>query len=244
MEGIGPNGVRTLGDHMQNIAEANRLDALHLSIHSYSADSNWPESVFDGGVIALIDVAGLRQLMETTPEVIADDLHREVLQYDAVVLMKGAGADTSLEMGVYEAQFRRSLISSVAVVLFPLLTSISLLVQCIRKLLNFRARKELLNPFLPWLMLAVLSVGLMAVVVIQVLRIRQFDTPELSRLSESTSMSLLEVTCVIIPGLCCVLMARNSWWSKWQRVHFVIASIGLISLALFCHWWNLGRMIG
>ncbi|MEM6472823.1 MAG: hypothetical protein AAF802_24890, partial [Planctomycetota bacterium] len=47
MEGIGPNGVRTLGDHMQNIAEANRLDALHLSIHSYSADSNWPESVFD-----------------------------------------------------------------------------------------------------------------------------------------------------------------------------------------------------
>lgn len=245
MEGIGTNGVRTLGDHIQRTAEANGQDALHIAIRSYSDSSVWPPQVFSDASMTLIDMRSLRAAI---PELPSDEslagLERDITQYDAVLLLKDAGADSSREVQGYGADFRRGLLTGISIVLLPLLCAISVVVPLIRSFIQRFRQSQTTSPVAPWLLMAALATGWGWLVVYQVLRIRRWNTPELSQLSDSFWMTLVEASCVLIPVALCVLMVRKSWWSPLQRVHCIVISGGLIGLALFSHWWNLGRMLG
>ena len=41
-----------------------------------------------------------------------------------------------------------------------------------------------------------------------------------------------------------IYAVRKRWWTSAQRKHFVVASVALLGLLAFGHWWNLGRMLG
>ncbi|MEL6109724.1 MAG: hypothetical protein AAFU85_27250 [Planctomycetota bacterium] len=245
MEGIGPNGVRTLGDHIQKAADANGLDALHIAIRSHSQDSGWPAQAFADSSLVLIDTRSLRALLPESA-VTRDfaKLARDIWQYDAVILMKDAVSDTSVELKGYEGDFKRGLLSSLAVLLIPVLTTISLAVPFGRKLWGRKKKPELLTPFQPWLIVGLLSAVLFAAIVFQVLRIRRWQAPELSGLNHAPWMLGLEFLCVLMPLSLSVMMLKKTWWSGTQRLHFGLASVGLAGLAVFSHWWNLGRMLG
>lgn len=245
MEGIGPNGVRTLGDHLQQVATANGLDALHIAIRSHSPDSGWSEQVFVDGPLVLIDTHSLRDFVsESSATGVLTKLVRDISQYDAVLLMKDAASDTSVEIKGYEDDFKRGLLSSLAVLLFPVVTTISLVIPFARKLWRGAKQPELLSPFHPWVLVGFLSIASIGVIILQVLRIRRWQTPEWSALANGPWMLGLECLSILLPLYLFVMMIKNSWWSGTQRVHFAFASAGLIGLALFSHWWHLGRMLG
>lgn len=245
MEGVGTNGVRTLGDHLQAIAESNGSDALHISIRSHSAESSWPVDVFEDESMVLIDMRSLRELdSESALTGFDERMKRDVRQYDAVLLLRDAGSDSSVEIKGYEVEFRQGLLTQIAVVVLPFLVSISLIVPLARKLIQGRKRTDLMKPFSPWLMVTLFAVALITVITLQVLRLRRGDTPEVSQLTNAPWMLVLELVCVLLPIILCVLMFKKSWWSFGQRIHFMLVSASVVGMAIFTHWWNLGRMFG
>ena len=243
MEGVGPNGVSTLGEHIQRVAEANGFETIHLSIHSHTEKSNWPDTVFADSDVVLIETERLKELLKATPEAVVPSLHREISGYDGIILMKGAGQDTSSQLKGYEASFRKRLILSLTILLFPALTTISLLVPLYRKTMVRKGENASNDPFLPWGLSGALSIILLSIVAVQVIRFRQFDSPEVSRLSGSWVMPCLETACILLTLVCFILMFKKAWWSLGQRVHFSIVCIGLVTLALYCHVFYIGRMI-
>ncbi|MEM0925109.1 MAG: hypothetical protein AAGJ83_03655 [Planctomycetota bacterium] len=245
MRGIGPNRVRTLGDHIHQTSLSNGTKTLHISIRGHSSESGWPDEVFSDARYVLIDSSSLAEpVRELPPSAKVEELLRDVMQYDAILLLKDPIADKSSEINRYEADFRRSLISELAWGLLPLTLLLSLLVPLTRKLCFGATRSDWLDPFLPWVCLASLSVVFITIVFVQILRLRSWSTPQVSRLSDSPWMLILESLSVLVSVFLVFLMWRKSWWSRAQRIHFVVVAAGLVGFAAFTHYWNLGRMLG
>ncbi|MCR9201239.1 MAG: hypothetical protein NXI04_21570 [Planctomycetaceae bacterium] len=254
MEGTGPNGVRTLGDHIQQVAESQGSDALHIAIRGYADDSAWPGDVFQGRTMVVIDTHPLRENVDEITADAATDaavagIRRDILQYDAVLLIDQAGRDTSRELKGFENAFRRGMLQQVGLIVLPLLIIFSLVIPVGRRLWSLTrssqaTQQRVLTPFAPWTVISLLSVVILSVIVLQILRIRDWSVPKSSALAQNPAMTVLELLCLMAPIFLCMMMNRRSWWSRAARLHFVLVSLGLMAMSLFSHWWNLGRMLG
>lgn len=244
--GIGPNGVVTLGDHLQHVAESNGLNALHIGIRRYSPDSAIPANVFASGQVhVLIDTRTLRnQLPAQSSDSGQAGLVEQLQRYDALILLKDAASDTSAELKDYESQFKHDLLVRVGILLMPLLALLSFLVPLARKAIRGRKTPGLLAPFFPWLLVASIGSVLLAIVIVQVLRIRRAAEPSGAGLTGGYLMTIAELCTFLVISTICLVAVRRDWWTPIQRIHFIVASIGVLTLAIFTHWWNLGRMLG
>lgn len=245
MEGIGPNGVPTLGNHIQQLAESDGRDALHIAIHSWNEDSTYPAKLFGDKSMVLIATSELRGALPDTSrdEALARQI-RSINQYDAILLLKDAAADTSSEIKGYEQDFKRQLLLSVALVAVPLLAILTLLIPFARYPWQRHHHPTFLAPLTPWLILTGLAAVTITLIVVQILRIRRFDTPAVAQLGTSPLPLLLECGGLLLPSVLCGLMWRRGWWSRPQRAHFTVVAAAVMCLAQFTHWWNLGRMLG
>ena len=128
MEGVGTNGVLTLGDHAEKIANSNDLEALHIGIRRFTTDSPLPDSIFTrDGSIALVDANALRaSLPESSTDEAEQRLLRSLRQFDALIYLRDAPEDQKTEVRQNEVAFRRSMLTKVALLLVPLLVLASL----------------------------------------------------------------------------------------------------------------------
>lgn len=128
IEGIGPNGIPTLGDHVQRLADANGLTAFHIGIRRYSQES-LPElaPLFVGPESnLLIDTAALRALIGTpTLQDIPENFHDDIAGFDAVILIGSPGWESRSEISGLEAAWNNAFLLRVALSFWPILILIS-----------------------------------------------------------------------------------------------------------------------
>lgn len=251
MEGIGPNGIPTVGDFAQNLAANNGQDALHIGIYAFlaGADHSPPESIFSEGDAILVDLQALRAKARSEwIEQLSPSLRRTVEQYDAAIFLTGelALSDSRSIMNGHEQRFRRDIILSVAPMLFAivvLLTSIWPLMLAIKRSLTRGTGGSTLTPFWPWMLLIgsiSLSLGLF---VFQALRL--LAPADSGGIASSNNVWEIFILLLAVLGLGAAGVGlKKKWWSTIGQVHFLILAIALTSLGVLMWSWNLGGMLG
>ena len=253
LEGVGPNGVVTLGDHAQKLAEANGLDALHIGIRRYSAETGEviPETVFaEGHETVLIDMQPLRTALAAgaLPEYPALTIS-DIRGFDALIYLREAPRASKATIRGYQAAFRQRLISSIAVAAIPVLIFASGLVPVLiflwRQATKSSERANA-HPLWPGLLTSALAFSSLGIFATQIKTILNSSASAPAALAGTictpSPLSLVLLMALLTGGLIGFSWMRG-WWSLAGRIYFLIYGAGVIFLALFMYHWNLGGML-
>lgn len=246
MEGIGPNGVPTLGDHIQRVAETNGLDALHIGIRSFDPDRPGPpSSIFGDADIVIVDTRSLRAAVGGDAlATLGPDLQQSVSQFDALLYVRNVHRAASDEVAASESRFRKTMILGVAPIGIAVLVWLTACVHPMRWLTARVLRRTAAEgPRLPWVTLLLVGAGLISVLVLQIGAIRG-TSPDRAAIAFSFAW-LVVLALIVAGGLSLSIMVMNRrWWSMIQRSHLIIVSLAICILASSMAYWNLGGMLG
>ena len=248
MEGIGPNGVPTLGEHAQKIARSNGLDALNIGIREYTEQTPLPLTVFDStSPVTMIDARAVRGVLPESGSTEDEQrLLRDLQQFDALIFIKDAGTDTKTFVHQYEQSFKSTLLLQLSLVLVPAVAFLSILWPCF-SVLRMRLKSKsarVHNPIVPWMCVAATLTLFLLMIGVQLLRLLAADAPQFSTLSAGSRIAVFEWTFAAVIVLCLFAALRYQWWSAGRRIHFIVASVSCLVLLWYCHWWNIGAMMG
>ncbi len=254
MEGVGPNGVRTLGDEAQRIASSNGLDALHIGFWRDRDEDAVPATIFDAGENApphrfvLVDAGALRAALDPGQRAaLGDELRAAIEQYDAVVFIRDATFAPKNEIRTAKRGHRNARLAGLtplAGVLGGLLAVLPLARRGWRRL---RGRPtDPTGPLWPWLaMLAVtaLLLGLLAWQMTAIVRggggTAALNAPDVIRIGVPLGQA------AIIVGLAAlvVVAGRRGGRGGGGRLGLIgVAALLLVGVAGMW-WWNLGAML-
>lgn len=249
MEGVGPNGVLTVGEFVQQQAAANGSDAVHLSLRTLQPESPVPEAIFrNNREFVLLDARVLRADLPqqpTSPE--SARLVRDLQQFDAIVYVRDGDSSPHHVIRSYERAFRNRILASLAPMAGAMLVILTLIgpLMLVPALRRLRGADQVLSvPLSPWLITAAIGVGWSLLAVQQIVMLRRagraaLGTPPSDMLPDLTVAALALAT-VFLVGLA----VRRRWWTVTQRAHFLIVNAAVLVLLACSHYWNLGGMPG
>lgn len=115
MEGIGPNGIPTLGNHVQNIADANGFKATHIAIRRYDAETlpSLGHLFRTESSHVVVDTRPLKSLIGTPDiDAIPDNLHDDIAGFDAIVLIGNEEWASQAEHSTYQSNWNNRFLRS------------------------------------------------------------------------------------------------------------------------------------
>jgi len=253
IEGIGPNGIETLGTHAERVARQNGLEAIQIGIRAYpSEEQDWlPLEEFEGNDIVVIDS---RQLLAYLPDSAYDSLpaslHRDLEGYDALIYLRDAPAASRSTMRGREAAFRETLLTGLAVVLLPLVLLATGLVMVARfafRSLSKGGIQPASSPWQPGLVLFVTVGAALTLAAVQIMAYQQPASIEPATLTGGLFSAPWLPAVMAGAGLCVLLAVAallRGWWGPVSRIHFLILALSCAGLAAFMYHWNIGGMLG
>ena len=118
----GPNGVMTLGEHIQRRADADNASALHLGVRGYSPEhTTYPiADLIEGQPLLLLDTAPLRAALEAgaLPD-LTEDERADLYGFDALVYLNPAARASKSQISALQGDFRTGLLTALGLSFWP-----------------------------------------------------------------------------------------------------------------------------
>ncbi|WP_424963196.1 hypothetical protein [Ekhidna sp.] len=231
MYGVGPNGVLTLGDHVQKIAKQNGQKTLSISIRRYNPENAIvPDSVFNNANMILIDS---KKYLQTDPET---SFHEELTMFDAIIYLKDAGYAGKSINRTYEKAFRNNFIKSlVPLIICVIVCLITIFVFIIKKI-----RKKSTSLSIP----SIASFLSIFLIVIQILKMRSAESAAV--ITTSMTPLLIHVSFGIF-GLYFIYQSlhlfKNEGVEVRHKIFYALFTISFLVLSYSIHYWNIGGML-
>lgn len=244
MEGVGPNGVKTLGDFVEHRARVEGSRALHVGIRSRvdDAPSALPASFFDGTSSVIVDT---RRLVESADrawlEGLTPELRRDLAGYDALLVIGDAASDTRTALADAASEVRRRFMVALAMLVVPGLLLVPLATAS--AVLVWRRPGNSEGPRWPWALVGFGGVGTVALIVVQLLRLRVPEAAQLSPAGTLVSGLTLALFAVVV-ALTAAAALRHRWWSPRVRASYLLCTSLALVLAWQMTYWNVGGMLG
>ena len=244
MRGVGPNGVLTLGDHVEKSAQASGLSAFLIGIRGHNPESAFPPVEWYGDAPALvIDTQTLRNSDQFDR---SDGSRVRALEgYDALIYIRDpANADKS-EIRALQKQFKRSLLRRLAWLAAPLILVVVGAVSTLAVIVWRYARRSPPKASIAHeVVLMVASVVTLSIFVRQCLAI---PVGGLSAGIAPTFFASLWLPLVCLMGLAvavslATLVLRHEF-KGLRRIYLVVSHLAMISLVIGMWYWNLGGML-
>jgi hypothetical protein len=260
IEGIGPNGIPTLGDFAQKLAATHGSDALNIGIRSYYDDSfGLPPALIEGRDGILIDYRSLRPLLETDSETgatsgplaaLSEERLTEIRGFDAVIYLvtPDSAPDDEIHVAI-EAWIRRTLtrVAPIAACLLILLTALARPLAAMSRAIR---RADPIHDDAPtWagLIAAIYAVTATALIGWQVavlLRNPLTDPIGLQPSSVAPLPFLLLLAGAIVMLGYAVVSWRRGFWGIVGRMHYTLLSVAALALVVLCWLWRLPGIPG
>ncbi|GHE71414.1 hypothetical protein [Roseivirga thermotolerans] len=232
MYGIGPNGVPTLGDYAQKLANQNGYGTLNINVVRYNSENS---------NISINDFGDSQMLLVTVSDTLKSNLENNIRKsangFDAIIYFKEASYASNSINRSYETQFRNNFIFRIIPLaitkVFCLITIIAFSIQTLRKNKNILQYPAIAS---------VLAIGLVAFQITLILK------PNGSAaLSSGYSPLLIHITFGLATLYFLIQTYRN-----WKRTNIstrsklvhTIFSINLCVLSYLIYYWNIGGMLG
>ncbi len=242
MEGAtGPNGVMTLGEHVQRRADDDGAYALHLGVRGFNPDTTpYPiDDLIAGQSLLLLDTAPLRAAVEAgLISGLAEDARADLYGYDALIYINPLERASKSEISALQADFRSDLLTRLGLHFWPAPILIVMMIGGAGLLAARLVRKaELIGPVLT---LTGVSAAVLGVFGLQIFAL------------VSTAPGAAAPGPAVLPWLAPLLalgaLADTAWRGRsGAQARFVAGLIWaglLVWLAIAMHRWNFGGMLG
>jgi len=260
MEGIGPNGIPTLGDFAQKLATTHGSDALNLGIRSYYEDLfPLPAEIIAGRDAILIDYRALRPLLTTDPDTgeptgplasLSDEARGEIQGFDAVIYLQTppTAPDDEIRSAI-EAWIQRTLtrVAPVATCLVILLTALAWPLITMTRAIRRTEKVPDDAPAWAGLIAALFAITATVLMVWQVLVILRNPLTEpigLQPASLAPVPFLLLVAGALAMTYYAVMSWRRRFWGVVGRVHYTVLSVAALALVVLAWMWRLPGIPG
>ncbi|MGD8330855.1 MAG: hypothetical protein PVJ49_15610, partial [Acidobacteriota bacterium] len=260
IEGIGPNGVATLGDFAQKLAATHGSDALNIGIRSYYEDLfGLPPALIEGRDGILIDYRALRPLLTADPETgattgplaaLSEERLTEIRGFDAVIFLVTPDTAPEDEIRAAEAAWQQRALRRVAPIGICLLILLTALAWPLAAMSRAIARTEPIPDDAPaWAGLiaaiyAVTATGLIGWQVAVLLR-----NPLTQPIGfQPSSIAPLPFLLLLAGAVAMLGYAAASWrqgfWGIVGRVHYILLSVAALVLVALAWMWRLPGIPG
>lgn len=242
MEGeTGPNGVMTLGEHVQRRADADGVTALHLGVRGYNPEAtSYPiADLIEGQSLLLLDTRVLREAIEAGRLAdLTDDQRADIYGYDALIYINPLQRAGKSEIAALQADFRSGLLTSLGLHFWPapIILTLTLLGAALL------ARRALLGAgsiLTPALTLTLASAVTAAVFILQAVALTSAAPG-----AAGPGPALLPY---LAPLLAVIALADTGWRGRsGSQVRWIMGLVWaalLLWLAIAMHRWNFGGML-
>ncbi len=243
MEGeTGPNGIMTLGEHVQRRADADGATALHLGIRGYNPETTpYPiAALIEGQSLLLLDTQILRRAIEDgTISGLADDQIADIYGYDALIYINPLQRASKSEIQALQGAFRSGLFTSLGLSFWPvpvilILTLVGVIVLAMRGIGKSGSVTG------PALTLTIASGVTVAIFGLQILA--------LVSTAPGAAAPSSALVAYLAPALAIAAAADTGWRGRSRsRPRWIMGLIWaalLVWLAFSMHRWNFGAMLG
>lgn len=234
--GIGPNGVPTLGNHINKRVNEAGSKVLNISIYRYDPEKSFLDSsAFDQSNMVLVDTKAFTSFDPET------SFNSDLGKRDAIILIKDTGFAPKIINRTYEKDFRNGFIKQILplgiCVILCLVSIIAMIINLIRK------RDSLVKKSHAFL--GTFSIVLIGIIVYQILQIRGYPA-SLASITEPGLLSIHLFLFLISAFLLLrtVGMLTKQLGSKGLRRYSLIMSLNVTVLSYLIFYWNIGGMLG
>ncbi len=239
---VGPNGIMTLGEHIQRRASADGETALHLGVRGYNPETtSYPIGpLIDGQSLLLLDTQPLRQAAEAGR--LADlttDQRADIYGYDALIYINPLQRASKSEIEALQADFRSGLLTRLGWHFWPapLLLLLSLWGVGLLVARKLRARGSVTAP--------TLTLTAASAVTVVIFGAQAFALTSNAPGAAGPGPALLAF---LAPLLAILALADTGWRGRTgPRPAWILGLIWaalLLWLAFAMHRWNFGAMLG
>jgi len=249
--GVGPNGIKTLGDHAEQRAAAAGGKAFLVAVRAHGDVPFYPPAAVFGEAQAVsIDLR--RLAADLGPERLAllpAQLRDDIGWFDALVLVRAPQRASRSEISASQRDFRSDLIvraggffAALAVLLLGAIPAGHLAWQSATGRIGARSK-----PIWPGILLGAAAIAMIAVLTIQILVIQQSNPAPHAQFGASflatgwlPLLAVLSLGAILSAGAALL----RAWWGPIGRLQFVASAIAAAALAFIMIVNNLGGMLG
>lgn len=247
--GIGPNGVLTLGDHLNKLVEKAGNSILSIGMANVPADIDFPpRTLFHGKKAVLLDNrAVLNELDSITLAGYTESFRKKLRYFDATLYLNDAPRSAKQLIGREEKKFvRRSIMKLVPYALLVLL-NLSLIFLLFKWLFQRVFKKESLRADMGYhLLLLGMSLVLDLVLISQIFSILS-GKPFSNAVVMSPDMSFLIFLGLFLLSTAVFMLirkaVRKALWSPAVSRYYGLVAIGNLLLVVYMYYWNMGGML-
>lgn len=245
VDGIGSNGVETLGTHIKEYASNIGLNSLSISLFNYNDKLGFvSKEIFDNSDIVLFDCAAFLQGISTDEfENLSSSDQLMLKGYDAIVLFNNAPKSSRTTVIDYEQKFKSNIIKNLilgAVLLlccFSSLVPLSIFTFSKLKHVHYRQYGRTLALFF------IVSLMVMAITIYQIVDLMNLNSR--SHIVNSVySLGLFVI--LLITGFYfihkVIVFAKTQGKLK-HKVSLGFYALSFLSVVVFLYYWNLGGML-
>lgn len=243
MRGIGPNGVKTLGQHVAEFAADRNETSLHISIYPWREDGLLPlPNEFHSEPYVLVDCKKLLDSLDSSGLENTTKLEQRLKQIDFIILMPNAKKASKSRIRQTQKSFVRSKLILFGTGFIPIVLIIPVYWTCFLRLIRrIRGKQceasQLWMPF--WISTAMVVFILLQLALLIV-------WPSLATPTSSWIVLTLSVT-VLVALLVLVIKgfdAKSESKSEHMPRRYWLGVLGCVGLTCFIHIWGIGYLLG
>lgn len=244
VKGIGPNGVKTLGNYVREKAKKNNSKALIFGLFNYNKDLQFVENtVFKNSDVVLFDCnAYLKTISDSIFNGFSNSNKLLLKGNDAIVLFNDSKYSNKTEVKKHQKTFRNNLIKQVSVGVVSIVLCVSLIVPII--LFQFSKKKDNIsysNYGKIITQLFICFILTLAILIIQVKLILGIESNS-AILNSWVSIWIY----IVLFALVLYILYKTVLFSKSKikhKLYVIIVSLAFLLLVGFMYYWNIGGMI-
>lgn len=249
IRGVEPNGVPSLGDRVQALADTMGARTLMIGIRRYDPARTafplaglFPTADSTATARALwIGTAALRPVLDSLPAPVREAIAPDVLGFDALIYLEGAGPAPRTRARSAEAGWRADTMRTLAVSFGP--AALLLLFSLAAPVVVVRGRRrgtDATEAAVVSVVLGIASIGLLAFVAAQLLALRA---------GLPAGMGPCQSLVPLAPPVLAVLVTAAVAWrarraTRGRAVWYATWCVALLWLAAAAGYWNLGATLG
>lgn len=245
VRGIGPNGVKTLGDHVAKHAKQAGKKSLHISIYPWREDGAISLPVeYRNHNYVLVNCRKLLNSLQGDASDIDETLSQRLKNTDWIILLPNSVPASKSIIKGKQKRFVRSQLTQFGLVLAPILFLFPIYVTAIwNGIAWLRGRVEE-----PWLLrtlpfwISLLMIGVIAFQILLLLRRPESASPtSLWIVLALDVFYIVSIVAIIWAGVILVRRTSQNWK---QQMTYWTGCLGCTGLAISIHAWGLGNLLG
>lgn len=248
--GIGPNGVLTLGDHVDKLASKAGGSILSLGLSYAAKDAVFPpKSLFEGNTAILIDYKAIRDQMDSASlATLPEALMNRLKYFDAGIYLNDPVRSAKSIISEKDNQFKERAIGRLVPYGLLVLLNLSLLFPLLKWLYLRLFKRQASRQYITYhVLLFALSLVLDLLLVAQILSVVMNAPVAMPTvMNPVTSFVIFMVLLLLCAAI--FMLIRNArkkeLWTRGMVRHYRLIAMGNVLLVLYMYYWNMGGMLG